>query len=82
MKWWTYPVQWFGRRERKIGTVKDGRTIRVWTRSIGKHMLVTQVDTICSKCGEWLLPDDDTVNTQDQLGSTRNEHRQCPVSNG
>ncbi len=77
MKWWSYPVQWFGKKRTVVNQVKDGRLIKVFIRSIGKSAVVTQVYVQCSKCGEWIEPNDDAVIVKDGMGSTRNEHKQC-----
>ena len=80
MTWWTKPVEWLGRKETKDGTTKDGRLIRVFTRSIGKKIVVTQVYAQCSKCGDWITETENSIVVKDALGSTRNEHKKCNVA--
>lgn len=77
MTWWSYPVQWFGKKKTTTGTTNDGRLIRVFTRSIRTKAVVMRVDVQCSKCGEWIEPDDDALIVEDGLGSIRNEHKEC-----
>jgi hypothetical protein len=79
MSWWQRPVQWFGKEKISFGTVKDGRAIRVFSRSIGKYTVITHADVQCSKCGDWITEAEDVVVTKDGMGSSRNEHKQCPT---
>lgn len=80
MPWWTIPVRLFGRREKRVGPTGDGRQIQVWMRTIGKQSVITQVDVLCSRCGEWVTPEVDQTVTQDALGSPRNQHRECALT--
>lgn len=77
MSWWETPVRWFGRKETKVGPTKDGRLLRIFTRRIGKKMMVMRVDVQCSNCGEWIEPTDEAIAVKDSMGSTRNEHKEC-----
>lgn len=80
MTWWTIPVRLFGRREKRVGPTGDGRQIRVWMRTIGKKSVITEIDVLCSKCGEWLTAEMEGDLTKDALGSPRNQHRECSLT--
>lgn len=76
-KWWSKPVEWFGRKEITIGPTGDGRQIRIFMRTLWKKSVVTRVDALCFRCGNWIEPNDQCVNVKDGSGLTRNRHKVC-----
>ena len=80
MNWWKYPVQWFGEKEIRVGSTRDGRQIRIFMRTIWKKTVVMRVDALCFRCGDWIEPNDPCVNIKDGSGVTRNRHEVCGVA--